>query len=103
MNAAEIKAIAEKHMKQARTHTGPFPLSFEDACTAAITEALKVERPPFPTIMGRPITREEIIEGLRECHDQVLRLEQEKDPTLRGYPDAITVLDYIEQHGLPPK
>lgn len=53
--------------------------------------------------MGRPITREEIIEGLRECHQTMVNLEREKDPTLKGYPDADAVLDYIEEHGLPPK
>lgn len=59
--------------------------------------------PPFPVVMGRPITREEIIEGLRECHQTMVNLEREKDPTLKGYPDADAVLDYIEEHGLPPK
>ena len=59
--------------------------------------------PPLPIIMGQRITREEVIEGLRDCLANMVKLEREKDLTLRGYPDAVTVLDYIEEHGLEPK
>jgi len=52
---------------------------------------------------GQPITRLEVIEGLRCCYADMLRLKQEKDPTLTRYPDMERVLDHIEQHGILPK
>ncbi len=57
----------------------------------------------YPIVMGQPITREEIIEGLRTAYMEMLRHEQAKDSTIRGYPDMEIILDYIEEHGLPPK
>jgi hypothetical protein len=58
--------------------------------------------PPLPMVMGKRITRDEVIVGLRECHETMVKLQRQNDPTLRGYPDAEAVLDYIEEHGLEP-
>ena len=62
-----------------------------------------MSQPPYPRVLGRTLTREEIIEGLREVYADVLKLNRQKDPTFVRYPDYEAVLDYIEQHGLPPK
>ena len=51
---------------------------------------------------GKWVTRDEVIESLREIHDLALQYERTKDPTLTGWPDARLMLDHIEQHGLPP-
>ena len=59
--------------------------------------------PPFPSVLGRPLTRQEIIEGLREIYLKMLFYEQMEDPGLVRYSDAEALLDYIEEHGLPPK
>lgn len=59
--------------------------------------------PPLPEIMGRRITREEVIEGLRSCLSDLIKREREIDPTFLDYPDAKCVLDYIEENGLAPK
>jgi hypothetical protein len=61
--------------------------------------------PPFPEAGANPqrCTRAEIIEGLRDGYDTMVRLERQKDPTVRGYPDMEKILDYIDEHGLPPK
>lgn len=57
----------------------------------------------FPVIMGEQVTREQIIEGLRETYNQLLMRERDWDPGMVGYPDYEALLDYIEEHGLPPK
>ncbi len=53
--------------------------------------------------MGQQITREEIIEGLRESYKSMCEYEKFKDASFVRYPDMETILDYIEEHGLPPK
>lgn len=55
----------------------------------------------FPIIMGRPITRAEIIEGLRDCYREMCELKRRAEPGFVRYPDMETVLDFIEDHGLP--
>lgn len=57
----------------------------------------------YPEVMGRPITREQIIEGLRDAYKGMLENERRKDPTLRRYPDMELILDHIEKYGLPAK
>jgi hypothetical protein len=61
--------------------------------------------PEFPMAGAdpAPMTREEIIEGLREIYAEVLGLKQAADPCFRRYPDYEKILDYLEQHGLPPR
>ena len=54
-------------------------------------------------VAGQPITLHEVIEGLRCCYEDMVRLEQKMDPTINGYPDMVRVLDHIEQHGILPK
>lgn len=58
---------------------------------------------PYPLIMGQPISREEIIEALWDNYHSLVRYEREKDSGFVGWPDCKTILDYIEEHGLPPK
>lgn len=57
----------------------------------------------YPIIMGKPITREEIMQALREGYNATVALAQQEDPAIVGYPDMVTVLDWIEEHGLPPR
>jgi hypothetical protein len=57
----------------------------------------------FPVIMGRSVTRAEIIEGIRDCYREMCALKRRVEPDFVRYPDMDTVLDYIEEHGLPPK
>lgn len=59
--------------------------------------------PPLPVIMGRPITREEVIEGLQSLLESAIENERRKDSTFRRWPDVETVLEYIAEHGLEPK
>ena len=58
---------------------------------------------PLPVLTSGPITRKEIIEGLRELYTNLVEYIQEEDPTFAAYPDLETILDHIEQHGLPAK
>lgn len=58
--------------------------------------------PEFPEIMGERITREEIIEGFRESYSELCRVKRMIDPSFRRYPDFETILDWIDEHGLPP-
>jgi hypothetical protein len=62
-----------------------------------------IQWPDYPNIGGCAITRKDIIDALRETYKNLLEREQEEDPTIRGYPDFEAVLNYIEEHGLPPK
>jgi hypothetical protein len=57
----------------------------------------------FPVIMGEQMTREQIIEGLREMYNMLVQREKDWDGGFVGWPDLVTILDYIEEHGLPPK
>jgi hypothetical protein len=57
----------------------------------------------YPEIMGKPITREEIIEGIRDAYNGLCAWEKFKDSTFVRYPDMEKILDHIEEHGLPPK
>jgi hypothetical protein len=66
-------------------------------------EMVAPQFPPLPEIMGKRITREEVIEGLRSCLSGLIQREREIDPTFLDYPDAKCVLDYIEENGLAPK
>ena len=61
--------------------------------------------PPFPNIGAdqKPATRQDVIDGLRDCYQSMVQHERVADPTIKGYPDMEKILDYIEQHGLPPK
>lgn len=59
--------------------------------------------PPLPVIMGKQITREDVIDGLRELLDGAIQNERVKDPTFRRWPDVETILEYIAEHGLEPK
>jgi hypothetical protein len=52
---------------------------------------------------GITVTRDEVIEGLREVYADLTDHERRLDCTHVGYPDYEAMLDYIEQHGLPPK
>lgn len=61
------------------------------------------ESEPLPTIMGRTITRAEIIEGFTEVYADFVKLSQKEDPTFVRLPDYETILEFIEEHGLPPK
>ena len=62
-----------------------------------------MSRPPITDVAGNPISRAEVIEGLRVTYSEMLRHERGQDPTIRGYPDMERILDYIEEHGLEPK
>lgn len=57
----------------------------------------------YPVIMGKPITREEIVEGLRAGYDASVAIAQQDDPATVGFPDMQTILDHIDEHGLPSK
>ncbi len=59
--------------------------------------------PTYPVVMGRPVTRAEIIEGVRDCYREMCALKRRVDPTFVRYPDMDMILDYVEEHGLPPK
>jgi hypothetical protein len=56
----------------------------------------------FKDTGGKWVTRDEVIESLREMHDIALSYEKRKDRSLVGWPDAKLMLDHIEKHGLPP-
>jgi len=43
-----------------------------------------------------------VIEGLRELYSMAVAQQMSKDDTFAGWPDMVRVIDYIEQHGLPP-
>jgi hypothetical protein len=57
----------------------------------------------LPTVMGKQLSRHEVIEAIRECYEDLRHHMRKKDPTFVGYPDYETVLDHIEEHGLPPR
>jgi hypothetical protein len=57
---------------------------------------------PLPTIMGRQITRAEVIEGLRENLAAAMKFERLSDSTFRRWPDMDAIIEHIEKHGLPP-
>lgn len=76
--------------------------------------AYELEKPlePFPVAGAPPqrqVTREEIIEALREGYKAMIENENRKNAIFRrgghvtGYPDMVKLLDYIEQHGIPPR
>jgi len=58
--------------------------------------------PKITDVKGKPISRAEVIEGLRMTYNELLRREREDDPTIKGYPDMERILDHIEAHGLYP-
>lgn len=58
-------------------------------------------REPLPQAMGRQVTREEIIDGLRAAYAGMLQNDRRNEPDLVRYPDMETILTYIENHGLP--
>lgn len=58
---------------------------------------------PFPEIMGKPITREEIMEGIWDAYRGFCAFERKKNPSFVRYPDMETILNHIEENGLPPK
>jgi hypothetical protein len=62
---------------------------------------LIMDKYEYPIIMGRPITREEIMEGLWDAYKGLCVLEKMRDSTFVRYPDMETILKHIEKHGLP--
>jgi hypothetical protein len=100
-------AIAER--KGERTHWDRFLASAKQVGVNGITARTyrmldrESPMPPFPIVNGLPISRAQIIEGLREGYADFLAAERRRDPTLKGFPDYEAILDYIETHGLPPK
>lgn len=48
-------------------------------------------------------TRIEIMESLYILRDDAMRLEKIKDPCFSRWPDIDMVLDFINEHGFPPK
>lgn len=58
---------------------------------------------PFPQVMGRELTREEVMEGLRDGYKSMVTLAKQEDPSTVGFPDMETLLTHIEEHGIPPK
>lgn len=58
---------------------------------------------PYPEVMGRQITRENIMASLREMYTDGVAAEKKEDPGFVGWPDMVKVLKMIEEHGLPPK
>ena len=59
--------------------------------------------PELPIIMGKRITREEVMQALWNDYDNTVSLARREDPATIGFPDMVTVLKQIEEHGLPPK
>ncbi len=57
----------------------------------------------YPDVMGRPITREEIMEGLWECYNGMVKYEKSKDSSVLRFPDMETILNHIQENGLPPE
>jgi len=49
------------------------------------------------------VTRQDVIDGLRELYRLALEAEQSKDPAMVGWPTMTAVLDHLEEHGLAPK
>lgn len=64
---------------------------------------MTVNFPPFPSIDGKPITREDIIEGLWSAYGDSVRLATQDDCATTGFPDLMAAITYIEEFGLPPK
>lgn len=62
-----------------------------------------VSRLPLPVIMGEPISREDIMEGLWSMYRDAVKLAKQDDSATTGFPDMEIILNYIEKHGLPPK
>lgn len=58
---------------------------------------------PFPIIMGKRITRAEIIEGLWEGYRAQVAGQKAVESDFVGWPDMEALLKHIEEHGLPPK
>jgi hypothetical protein len=58
------------------------------------------EKAVFPALPSG-MTREEVVEGLRELRDDAVRAEKAKDSSFVRWPDLDAILDYIEQHGFP--
>jgi hypothetical protein len=60
-------------------------------------------RAELPIIMGKRITREEVMAALWNDYENTVTLARREDPTTVGFPDMVTVLKHIEEHGLEPK
>lgn len=60
-------------------------------------------QPGLPVIMGRTITRKEIVDLLREAYREMVLYHQQWDHELVSYPDMEIILAHIDEHGLPPK
>lgn len=58
---------------------------------------------PLPFIRGQQVTRQEIIDGLESNYKDTLTVEREKHPGTTGFPDMEAILEFIDEHGLPPK
>jgi hypothetical protein len=63
----------------------------------------RMKKYEYPIIYGGVVTREEIIEALRQGYADSIKLAKQKDPATTGFPDMKIVLDHIEKFGLPPK
>ena len=51
---------------------------------------------------GKPISRTEIMDSLRELLSEAYKYERQLDPCFRRWPDLERVIEHIEKHGLPP-
>lgn len=54
-------------------------------------------------VIFNDFTRQDVVDGLRECYRLMLEHDRKIDPTIKGYPDMEAMLDHIENYGLPPK
>lgn len=52
---------------------------------------------------GTETTREEIIKAIRDNYGLLVRIRNGYAQGVMSYPDYEAMLDYIEEHGLPPK
>lgn len=60
--------------------------------------------PDWPPLPVSNCSRQEVIDGLREVYREFLRFyKRHESPTTVGFPDYEKMLDYLDQHGLPPK
>lgn len=61
--------------------------------------------PEYPMAGGVPqrLTREEIIEALRDNYAGACAHMRSEIPDFVGWPDMVKLLDWIEEHWLPPK
>lgn len=85
-------------------HLGGCKEDFPDVSAEWIAELWNARAyPSLPTVPLAPLTRQDVIDGLREAYRGMLAAEQKITPTLKGYPDMEAILKHIEAHGLPPK